>query len=77
MRRDAVAFSVLAIALSLAACGERVQTVNSPKKADAKSWQGSENAAYTAAGWNPGDRTSWENQIHTRNQSQNEYNKVK
>jgi hypothetical protein len=67
---------VLVAGLSLAACGE--QSAGSPrvKKSDAKAWQGADDP-YVAAGWSAGDRSSWENQLRTRSQSQNEYNRVK
>ena len=75
MKHLLLASSALVMAMVLAACGERVQTISSPKKADAKAWQGADDP-FVAPGWQPGDRTSWENQLRTRNQAQNEYNKV-
>ena len=76
MRRVFAVSSALVMAMVLAACGEKVQTTSSPKKADAKAWQGADDP-FVAPGWQAGDRTSWENQLRTRNQAQNEYNKVK
>jgi ABC-type oligopeptide transport system substrate-binding subunit len=60
--------------LALAACGERVQTAT-PRKADQKAWQGADNP-YALNSWKAGDKTSWDEQIRTRAQTQNEYNRV-
>ena len=61
----------LAALVALCACGERPQTATA-RKVDDKPWQGAA-AAYTAAGWKPGDRASWDEQIQHRSQAQNEY----
>jgi hypothetical protein len=60
-----------AMGLALAGCGERAQTA-SGRKADSKASDGP-GSAYTAAGWKPGDAASWEQQMRTRSQGQNEY----
>ena len=60
-----------ALAAGLAACGEKPQTAGT-KKSDAKAWGGAQNA-YVAEGWKAGDQASWETQLRTRAQSQNEY----
>ena len=44
-------------------------------RADSKPWDGAE-PAFTSKGWTVGDRASWENQLRTRNQQQNEYLRV-
>lgn len=67
-------WGVAAGSLVLAACGEREQTAN-PRRSDTVAWQGAENP-YAAPGWKAGDRTSWEEQIRTRAQAQNEYHRV-
>lgn len=80
MSRPAVAWRVLAAACAaalalggLAGCAEKPQTASNPvKRGDHKPWDGAE-AAYTAPGWTPGDRDSWEQQMRARNQQQNEY----
>ena len=74
MRRGASAVSALVVALALAACGEKAQTVASgaEKKADVPGWQPG-NSVYLAPGWTPGDRTSWEAQLRTRAQAQNDF----
>ena len=67
---------VLLLAIGLAGCGEKAQTVKaSPKKSDAQVWQGAQNE-FVAPGWKAGDEASWETQMHTRAQSQNEYNRA-
>ncbi len=63
--------------LALTACSERPQTLPSGVRQDAAAFQGAQPAAFTAPGWKPGDRTSWEQQLKTRLQmGQNDYNKV-
>ncbi len=59
-----------AIVALLAACGEKPQSAG--HKPDAEPWQGAQ-TVYTAPGWKPADRASWEQQIRSRNQGQNEY----
>ena len=63
---------VIAVALcvGLVACSEKPQTA-SAHKADAKAFEGPA-SAYTAAGWKPGDAASWEQQMRTRAQGQDE-----
>lgn len=63
-------------ALTLTACSERDQSVTgSTTKSDGKPWQGAKND-FVAGGWTPGDQDSWEKQIHTRGQNQNEYIRI-
>ncbi|KDP87494.1 hypothetical protein ACU4GI_45645 [Cupriavidus basilensis] len=62
---------------ALAACGERPQTSTAAhKKSDAPAYEGAPGDPFVAKGWTPGDKTSWQNQIHERNQNQNEYNRT-
>jgi len=64
----------VALAVALAACSERAQT-NHPdaqRKADVPDWKGG-NAAYTVAGWTPGEKASWDEQLRKRAQHQNDY----
>jgi hypothetical protein len=61
----------LTMALALSACGDKPQELHTAKT-DSKAWDAAQNA-YVAPGWKPGDQTSWEEQIHQRAQSQNEY----
>ncbi len=67
------AVSCVALALGLAGC-EKAQTTasGSEKKADAPSWQVA-SSPYAAPGWTPGDKASWEAQLRTRAQGQNDY----
>lgn len=61
--------------LGLAACGEKPQALQ-PTKQDTASYQGT-GKPYVAAGWKPGDKTSWEQQLKTRTQNgQNDYAKT-
>ena len=76
MRALLILGTVLAFALGLAACGERSTGGKTPRKADAKAWQGTDNA-FTANGWKASDAAGWADQMRVRAQSQNEYNRVK
>ena len=53
-------------------CGEKPQTATQ-RKVDATAYSGSTVNGYTASGWKPGDKTSWEGQMRERNKGQNEY----
>jgi hypothetical protein len=66
-------------AVPLAGCGERAQVAGqgAGKKADAKAWEGSTQAGFTAEGWKAGDKAAWEAQLKSRaERGQNEYNKT-
>jgi hypothetical protein len=67
--------AVLALAFALGACAEKPQTA-SPSEADTPAWQAAENG-YVAPGWKAGDRTSLEQQLRSRAQTQNEYTRVR
>ena len=70
-----IALLGLAIA-ALAGCGEKDQiTDRSAKLPDAEPW--SSGGHHMAAGWKQGDQASWEQQIRTRNQVQNEYARIR
>jgi hypothetical protein len=77
-----VAVAALALAAGLSACGEREQVVVYKQgkyqgKPDSKPWESDPSASlYTSSKWTPGDKTSWEAAVKTRNLSQNEYNRV-
>jgi hypothetical protein len=68
------ALAVSALALGLVACGEKPQQLVAHKK-DGAAFNGPV-SGYTAAGWQAGDKTSWEQQIRNRGQSQNEYQRT-
>jgi hypothetical protein len=80
--RIVLAGAALAMALGLAACGEREQVVVYKQgkyqgKPDAQPWQSDPSASlHTSSKWTQGDKTSWEAAVRTRNQNQNEYNRV-
>lgn len=69
--KTAISLGLMAAALSLAACGDKVQTAGT-KQSDAKPWEGAQ-AGYGAPGWKAGDQASWEEQLKVRAQGQNEY----
>ena len=64
----------IALAIVLAGCGERVQTipVGAAKKADGASWQITDNG-FVAPGWTPGNEASWDAQLKKRAQAQNDF----
>ena len=78
-RAAAVAVLLLPAVALLAACGEKPQTNTQGVKVDAVPWSGTGDrantgTAFTAAGWQPGDRKAWEEQLKTRAQNgQNDY----
>lgn len=63
------------LALGLSGCTEDPQTAN-PRKSDTHAWQGTRNA-YVVPGWTAGDKASWDEQMRTRAQAQNEYARVR
>ena len=65
---------VAMVVLVSVACGETPQTV-SAKKSDVQASLGTA-SAYAAVGWKPGDQASWERQMTTRAQGQNEYSRI-
>ena len=66
--------AVLAAVFCVSACMEKPQTA-SGRKADAQVWDAAK-SAYVVPGWKAGDQASWEEQIHNRAQSQNEYTRA-
>lgn len=73
----AITLLLAAGALALAGCAEKEQTA-SGIKTDAAPFQGTtKQPPFTAAGWKPGDRDSWEQQLKVRTANgQNDYVKV-
>ena len=65
------------VALFVSGCGDKPQAAGQgpAKKADTKAWEQSQ-SAYLAEGWKAGDQASWEAQLRTRAQSQNEYSRI-
>jgi hypothetical protein len=68
---------ILILALTaLAACTEKPQALNSSgTKVDAPAFQGT-GMAFSVPGWKAGDKASWEQQLKTRTQNQNDYTRV-
>ena len=70
------ALLLAAAAFALSACGEKPQAMKDNPKQDTAAFQGT-GMPFTAPGWKPGDKTSWEAQLKTRTQNgQNDYTKV-
>ncbi len=65
---------LLALASGLAACSEKPQTLGA-MKSDAPAFQGT-GSNFMAPGWKAGDQTSWEQQLKTRGQGQDDYAKA-
>ena len=62
--------------VALAGCADKEQTA-SGIKSDAAPFNGTNRQPpYMAAGWKPGDRGAWEQQLKVRTQGQNDYVKV-
>lgn len=76
MTKRATALVLCGAALALAGCGEKM--AGAVKKMDTPAYQGApaEPSAFTASGWKPGDRNSWEQELRHRTQSQNEYVRI-
>ncbi|MFD0667769.1 hypothetical protein ACT80S_08620 [Ramlibacter sp. MAHUQ-53] len=66
--------ALIASLLALAGCSEKPQTLGGVKS-DVPAFQGT-GSNFTAPGWKPGDKTSWEQQLKTRGQGQNDYAKA-
>ena len=82
MKRAVVMLVALASgAMLLVACSEKPQTNAEGVKYDAVPWSGTGTQAntgtvFTAPGWKVGDKASWEQQIKTRSNGQNEYTRT-
>lgn len=67
---------VAAALLSLAACGEKAQTMQaSAGRTQSQPWDAPSPATpgFGAAGWKGGDRAAWEAHMRQRNQTQDEF----
>jgi hypothetical protein len=74
-RRTLTLLLSTATVLSLAACGEKVQTTEqgAGRKSDAKAWEGTQ-GTHVADGYKAGDKAAWEAQLKARTErGQNEY----
>jgi hypothetical protein len=74
MRAAFAGLSLLALAVLVAGCGERVQTipVGGEKKVDSRSFELADNG-YVAPGWTPGNEASWDAHLRKRAQAQNDH----
>ncbi len=72
MSRTVIVIGLLTAAL--AGCGEKPQNLTQ-RKADSPAWTGAQGGD-SAPGWKAGDQTSWEAQMRTRSQGQNEYSRA-
>ena len=61
--------------MALTGCGEKPQGMGGVKS-DTAPYQGT-GMAYTLPGWKAGDKTSWEQQLKTRAQAQDDHAKAK
>ena len=75
--KSVIVLSFAAATFALAGCAEGEQTANGIKS-DAAPFNGTNTQPpYMAAGWKPGDRTAWEQQMKVRTvQGQNDYSKM-
>ena len=75
MMRGIFLMAVLSACVAISACGDKPQTLGGIK-GDVAPYQGTDNS-FSAPGWKPGDKTSWEQGLKARAQnSQNEYSKM-
>lgn len=76
MQRMLIALTATVALVLVAACGERPQALQAgAKRAGSQAYEGAESSS-VASGWKPGDAASWEKQVHTRAQVQNEYVRI-
>ena len=80
MRKLLAILAAVGVAAGLAACGEKDQVVVYKQgkyqgKPDGQPWD-NDPLAYGSAKWTKGDHASWETQIKTRNDSQNENKRI-
>lgn len=81
MRRAAsLAIFALLFAAGMAGCGERDQTARYENgrfrgKPDTRAWDNAP-PAYGSAAWAKGDHDTWENQVRSRQQTQNENRRI-
>jgi hypothetical protein len=72
-----IAAAVIAVS-ALVACGDKPQELNAAGvKSDTPAYQGSTQGQFVQRGWQPGDRSSWEQQLRSRAAyGQNEYTRI-
>lgn len=69
-------FLVSLSAFLLSACSEPDQSLTQDRHMPDQHPSAGAEGPYIAAGWTPGDKQSWANQLRTRGQYQNEYVKA-
>jgi hypothetical protein len=75
-RKIIIYWLAVPMAVALNACTERPQTLGSNSGHDTAAFQGPA-SVFTAAGWQPGEKNSWEQELKTRTlNGQNEYTRV-
>jgi hypothetical protein len=80
MKRIAALTAAAFLAVGLAGCGEREQTARYEDgryrgKLDTRPWDNAP-PPYGSAPWAKGDHASWENQVRSRQQTQNENRRI-
>lgn len=77
-RRFTFTIAAAAMALGLAACGDKPQEMNGAGvKQDGAPYTGVGKSQYAQGGWTTGDKTSWEQQLKARAQyGQNDYTRM-
>ena len=66
--------ALAAVLMALAGCGDKPQGMGGVKS-DTAPYQGT-GMAYALPGWKAGDKTSWEQQLKTRAQAQDDHAKA-
>lgn len=78
--RAALAIGAVSAALLLGACGDRqnpAQTRQEQRQqAGTQAWAAGSSSGFNAAGWTPGDPSSWERHMRARHKNQNEYVRI-
>ena len=76
MKRIFITLTAVLTLAGLSACTEKPQTGGGVTH-DAAPYAGTGVTAFTAPGWKPGDKTSWEQELKTRGQyGQNDYTRT-
>lgn len=75
MSRALLVAACVAGVLALTACGEKPQSMGGVKT-DTAPYAGAGDSKFVQPGWKAGDKASWEQQLRTRAQNQNDYSRV-
>jgi starvation-inducible outer membrane lipoprotein len=76
IKRISLTAALIATTFTLGACSEVPQGVVAAKKGDEKAYVAADNK-YVEKGWTSGDQVTWEKQLKTRSQGQDDYVKAK